>query len=126
MDQASAWRNPVGKPHQAVSAPGTALEALAAAFDPKEFATALVSGEGRVPRLTVVSRPAHTSQDVYVDGDWFWYSWAERIAAVSDVAQAAAKVADMLRTTLPPIRMPQPLSDDSYTNNATAAPACGL
>jgi hypothetical protein len=108
MNQASVWGTPASKPGQAVSAPGTALEALAAAFDPKEFATALVSGEGRVPRLTVVSRRAHISQDVYVDNGWFWYSWAERIAAVSDVDQAAVKIAYMFRTTLPPIRIPQP------------------
>lgn len=122
MDQASVRGLPADMPQQAVAA----LEALAAGFDPKEFATALVSGQGRVPRLTVVSRRGHTSQDVYVDGGWFWHSWAERIAAVSNVDHAAAKIADMLGATLPPIHMPQPLPDNACALTTNISSKFGL
>jgi len=83
------------------------LERLAAAFDSREFATTLVSGQGRVPRLTVASRLSRTSEDVCVEGGWFWYSHAERIAPVTDLQETAAKIADLLRSSLPPTRMPQ-------------------
>jgi len=30
--------------------------------------------------------------------DWYWWPWADRIAPVDDVAEAAARVASVLRT----------------------------
>lgn len=79
--------------------PAEALEALAAALDARQFATTLVTGENRVPRLRVVSRYAKLSEDIYADSQYFWYSWAERIAPVNAVPAAAAKVTAILRIT---------------------------
>lgn len=79
--------------------PAEALEALAAAFDTRQFATTLVTGENRMPHLRIVSRYAKLSEDIYADSQYFWYSWAERIAPVNAVPAAAAKVAAILRTT---------------------------
>jgi hypothetical protein len=75
-----------------VTAPGgpAALEHLATALGPG-FITTLVTGTGHQPRLSVISRATRAEEDVYADdsGDWFWWPWAERIAATSD-PQAAA------------------------------------
>jgi hypothetical protein len=63
-------------------------------------AHALRTDSGVCLRVThqTVSR---LSEDVYVaraqDGRWwFWWSWAERIAGVDDVAATAARVAHVL------------------------------
>jgi hypothetical protein len=85
--------------------PYTALEALAAALDPGEFVTTLVTGTGRRPCLTVTSRHAGTEQSVYADRKSYWSSSAERIAATSDPLTAAHKLATVLRAA------PQPAHD---------------
>ena len=62
----------------------------------------LVTPAGRVPSLRVVNPAAPAlAEDIYTgcgeDGTWwFWWSWAERIAAASDVDQAAALIAHVL------------------------------
>jgi len=106
MDQASVQGTAANKPQQA-TVPGTALEALAAALDPREFATALVTGQARAPRLTVISRRAHASHDVYIKAGWYWHAWAERIAPVTDTEQAADKVIAVLAAALPPLHRPR-------------------
>jgi hypothetical protein len=79
-------------------APVAALERLAAAISPGEFATTLTTGAGRRPRLTVCSRSGSAAEDVYADGNgWFWWPWAERIAATSDPLTAACRVSAALR-----------------------------
>lgn len=77
--------------------PQTALESLAAALDPGEFATALVTGTGRRPCLTVTSREAGAEESIYADQSSYWSGWAERIAAAGDPLTAAHKVATSTR-----------------------------
>jgi S-adenosyl methyltransferase len=74
-----------------------ALERLAAELDPGVFATTLVAGEGKVACLSVASRHAGLAEDVCARDGWFWWSWAERLAPVTEVSAAAAKVAAVLR-----------------------------
>ncbi len=78
----------------------TALERLADALDSAEFTTALVTGTGRRPVLTVASRRTRAAEDIYADG-WFWWSWAERIAPADDPVTAAHLITAMLRATPP-------------------------
>jgi len=70
--------NPQPAPSQA------ALETLAAALDPRDFATTLTTTPGRPPRLTVTSRHAALGDDVYADQQAFCWSWAEPIAPLGD------------------------------------------
>ena len=79
-----------------ITARQAALEALAAALDPGDFATSLTATAGRPPRLNVTSRHAAIGDDIYADHQAFWWSWAERIAAASDLDQAAARIAHVL------------------------------
>jgi hypothetical protein len=79
-----------------------ALEALAAALDPGDYATTLTTGDGRPPYLTVTNRHAQLGDDIYADHQAFWWSWAEQIAAVDDPAAAARKVTTVLRTAPAP------------------------
>jgi len=74
-----------------------ALERLATALDAGEFATVLVAGAGRRPRLSVTSRETQAAEDIYADGLAYWWSWAERISAAADPLTAAHRVATMLR-----------------------------
>jgi hypothetical protein len=88
-----------------VTAPGggpAALEHLAAALGPG-FITTLVTGTGHQPRLSVISRATHVGEDVYVDeaGAWFWWPWAERIAATTDPLTAARQITAALRASTP-------------------------
>jgi hypothetical protein len=79
-----------------------ALEALAAALDPRNYITTLTSGYGRAPRLTVTSRHAQIGDDIYADSSSYWWSWAEPIATVDDPMAAARAVASVLRTAPEP------------------------
>ena len=76
-----------------------ALEALADALDPGDFATSLTTTAGRPPKLSVTSRHAAIGDDIYADHQAFWWSWAERIAPATDPAAAARKISGVLRTT---------------------------
>jgi hypothetical protein len=57
---------------------------------------------GRVPSLRVINPAAPAlAEDVYAgccgDGSWwFWWSWAERIAAATELDRAAERVAHVL------------------------------
>lgn len=73
-----------------------ALERLAAALNRRDFATTLVTGHGRPPRLTVTSRHAPLSEEIWADSHAYRWSWAEPIAGVSDPLAAAAKITSML------------------------------
>jgi hypothetical protein len=75
----------------------TALERLAAALDPGEFATTLTTSPGRPPSLAVASRLAHIGGDIYADHRAFWWSWSERIAPITDPPAAAREVSTVLR-----------------------------
>lgn len=92
-----------------------ALESLAAALDPRNFATTLVTGQGRPPRLTVTSRHAALAEDVCAQDGWLWWSWGERLAPFEDAPAAAGKIATALHAYRnPPIgdRPPAPGHDE--------------
>jgi hypothetical protein len=79
-----------------------ALEKLAGEFDSQRFATVLVCLEGRVPHLTVTSRAsAQLTEDIYADGDQFWWSWAEPICFVWETATAAHQICQALAARTP-------------------------
>ena len=81
-----------------------ALERLATALDPRDFATMLTIGHDRVPWLTVTSRHADFGDDIYADHQWYWWSFAERIAAIDDPLAAAQKITNVLRAVPEPSR----------------------
>jgi hypothetical protein len=81
-----------------------ALVALAAALDPREFATALTTGPGRVS-LSVTNRHAQIGDVIWADHRAFYWSWGEWIAPVSDPATAARMISVVLRA------VPQPAYD---------------
>ncbi|HEU5419125.1 MAG TPA: hypothetical protein VFV41_15640 [Streptosporangiaceae bacterium] len=78
------------------------LESLAGALCQHGLRTRLVTPPGRVPSLHVVNPAAPAlAEDVYAgrgrDGQWwFWWSWAERIAAGEDLAGAARRIRRVL------------------------------
>jgi hypothetical protein len=78
------------------------LESLADALARDGLRTRLVTPPGRVPSLHVVNPAAPAlAEDVYAgrsrDGQWwFWWSWAERIAAGDDLAEAARRIRRVL------------------------------
>jgi hypothetical protein len=74
-----------------------ALERLAAAFDRREYATALTTGDGHRPRLTVTSRRAAIGDDICADHRAYYWSWGEWIGPLSDPATAAVMIASVLR-----------------------------
>jgi hypothetical protein len=79
------------------------LEGLAAILADRGLRTRLLTPRGRLPSLHVVNPLASSlAEDVYAgrgqDGRWwFWWSWAERIAAGEDVEGAAALIERVLR-----------------------------
>jgi hypothetical protein len=69
------------------------LELLAGVLTRRGLDARPLAPEGRMPRLAV-QHPAGESGEVYAwrcqDGAWwFWWAWAERIAAGSDLERAA-------------------------------------
>jgi len=78
------------------------LEGLAEVLARQGLRTSLMAPPGRVPSLHVVNPAASVlAEDVYAgrsqDGTWwFWWSWAERIAAWEDLEGAAAIIKHVL------------------------------
>ena len=78
------------------------LDLLASALAGHGMTTHLMAPPGRVPSLRVVNGAAPAlAEDVYAgcceDGSWwFWWSWAERIAAAADLDGAAVRIAHVL------------------------------
>ncbi|HEY7145384.1 MAG TPA: hypothetical protein VH637_14170 [Streptosporangiaceae bacterium] len=78
------------------------LESLAEVLARRGLRARLLTPPGRVPSLHVVNPAAGTlSEDIYAgrnqDGRWwFWWSWAERIAAEEDLEGAAALIQRVL------------------------------
>ena len=77
------------------------LELLAGELGRHGLEASIVSPPGRVPRLQV-THPAGAAEDVYVgrcqDGTWwFWWPWAERIAATKHLGDATARIEQVLR-----------------------------
>src|ERR1019366_8994955 len=90
------------------------LEGLAAALAAREFRTRRRSPGGRVPSLQVVNPAAAAlAENVYAGpardgGWWFWWSWAERIAAADDLAGAALLISRVLAARGVGPRAPRP------------------
>jgi hypothetical protein len=80
----------------------TRLEGLAEVLDHHGLRTRLVTPPGRLPSLHVVNPSATAlAEDVYAgpgpDGLWwFWWPWAERIAAGEDLEGAATMIERVL------------------------------
>jgi hypothetical protein len=78
------------------------LEGLAEVLRQDGLSVRLMTPPGRVPSLHVVNPSATAlAEDVYAgrsqDGLWwFWWSWAERIAAGEDLEGAAAMIRRVL------------------------------
>ncbi len=78
------------------------LEALAAGLSRLGLTAQLQAPAGRIPSLHVVNPSASVlAENVFAacgrDGTWwYWWSWAERIAAADDAAFAAARIAQVL------------------------------
>jgi hypothetical protein len=85
-----------------VTVADSALEQLAIALG-QRFVTAMVTGTGHRPRLSVMCRDTRASGDVLADDrGWFWWPWAERIAATDDPVAATRQVSAALRGTTTP------------------------
>jgi hypothetical protein len=85
-----------------IPAPRAALVALAAALDPRDFATSLTATPGRPARLSVTNRQAAIGDDICADHRAYYWSWGEWIASTSDPATAARMITSVLRTTPQP------------------------
>jgi hypothetical protein len=78
------------------------LEGLAEVLSSHGLRTRLMAPSGRLPSLHVVNPSASAlAEDVYAglgqDGLWwFWWSWAERIAAGEDLEGAAGLIERVL------------------------------
>jgi hypothetical protein len=78
------------------------LEKLGEELEHRGLEAFVMTPPGRVPSLYVTNPGARAlEENVYAslgsDGMlWFWWSWAERIAHVDDLDQAAATVARVL------------------------------
>jgi hypothetical protein len=81
-----------------------ALECLADALDPADYATTLTNSPGRLC-LSVISRHAQIGDVIWADHRAFYWSWGEWIAPVSDPATAARMISTVLRA------LPQPAHD---------------
>ena len=75
----------------------TDLEKLAAELSARGFETRLLATESRMPSLSVTNPQATALSENVVAGEgWLWWSWAERIAAVTDVGMAADAITRVL------------------------------
>ncbi len=87
----ATWEDPAPGPQ-------ADLEKLAAGLDRRDYAVSLVTTAGRRPHLHITNRDAAMlTENIYCDGQWYWFGWAERIAPVSQVAEAAEKITRVLR-----------------------------
>ena len=75
-----------------------ALEALDALLDPRWYITVLITGDGRIPCLTVSSRYARLTWDIHADDGWFW-SAEVKVAPFADPSTTASVLAEMLDDT---------------------------
>jgi hypothetical protein len=74
----------------------TALEKLAAELGGRGFDPVISTVGGR-PALVVSNPDAPAlSENILVDGRWFWWSWAERIVSTEAVSAAADAIARVL------------------------------
>jgi hypothetical protein len=73
------------------------LEKLGAELTARGFEARLAVLQGHVPSLAVTNPQALAlSETVVASEDWYWWSWAEKIAPVADVSEAAGVIARVL------------------------------
>jgi|ERR1700689_5160172 hypothetical protein len=78
------------------------LDRLGSALVRRGLQVKLLAPAGRVPSLHVVNPAVRAlAEDIYTgcceDGRWwFWWSWAERIAADDELESAAARIGHVL------------------------------
>ncbi len=78
--------------------PQAGLEKLAAELGGEQFAATLITANCRRPHLRVTNRTATLlTEAIYSGHGYFWWSWAERIEPVWNVAAAAEKVRQVLQ-----------------------------
>ncbi|HEY2578423.1 MAG TPA: hypothetical protein VGI74_19145 [Streptosporangiaceae bacterium] len=77
------------------------LEKLAAELAARGYKTALSTSASRPPHLAVINPRARAlNERVIAQAGKFWWPWAEQIAPCDEVAEAAAIIARVLRTTV--------------------------
>ncbi len=75
-----------------------ALDKLAAELGSRGLEARLITPAGKEPWLAVRNPQAPMlAETVMAVKDWYWWPWADRIAPVDDVAEAATRVASVLR-----------------------------
>jgi hypothetical protein len=82
----------------ATAAAGTAeLEKLAVELGACGFTTTITIPDGHLPCLTVSNPEASAlSETILASQGFYWWSWAERIGPVGDVAAVASRIARVL------------------------------
>lgn len=75
------------------------LERLSDLLRVKGFKTDLITPPNKRPYLHVRNpRAGALAENIVVAAGWYWYSWAERIAPINEVASAAEQISTVLRT----------------------------
>jgi hypothetical protein len=77
---------------------GTAvLGRLAAELATRGLEAHLSTHRGRRPFVAVRNPAAPVlTENIVADAEWFWWSWADKIAPTADVAAAAQRIAQVL------------------------------
>ena|SRR6266516_1336177 len=75
-----------------------ALESLAGLLDREKYLISLVTNPGRRPCMCVSNRHHNALTEwIYAEGEWYWWSWGDRIGTVDDLDHVAAVVTNVLR-----------------------------
>lgn len=73
------------------------LEKLAEALNKHGLPAIVLTPPGRRPCVQAKSpQSSMLREDVYAEAGWFWWSWADRLAPVTDVESAARKITQVL------------------------------
>jgi hypothetical protein len=74
------------------------LDRLGTELAARGYRTSVQTPRGQLPHLAVINPSASAlAEKVYVQGQSYWWSWAERITGREDVAGAADMLARVLR-----------------------------
>jgi hypothetical protein len=75
----------------------TALEKLAVELGGRGFTTTITVPDGHLPYLTASNPEASAlSETILASQGCYWWSWAERIGPVDDIAGVASRIAQVL------------------------------
>ena len=75
---------------------GAALEKLAAELGARGLDPLITTAGGRLVLVVSNPRALALSENILADGQWFWWSWEERIVPTEDVPGAADAIARVL------------------------------